>query len=84
MKTHDWKHCPKCGRTHLGPHICENKQTPRVILTHPGKSSYSDGLVWVPIGGLEKGAGIWLKPGESLAVLPALSNDEGVPHRPAN
>jgi len=23
MNTHDWKHCPKCGRTHLGPHTCE-------------------------------------------------------------
>jgi hypothetical protein len=50
----------------------ENNRNPRIILTNEGKSSYSDGLLWVPIGGLEEGNGRWLKPGERIAILPPL------------
>ena len=54
-------------------------ENPRTILTNDGsKSSYSDGLLWVPIGGLEAGNGLWLKPGERIAVLPPLPVPEPV------
>ena len=41
----------------------------RVVLTHPGKTAYHDNSLWVPIGGMKDGSGIWLMPGQAIAVV---------------
>ena len=52
--------------------IVELPAAPRVIVTNTeGKSSHFDGLLWVSVSAMDDGRGVWLRPGESLAILPA-------------
>lgn len=39
-----------------------------IVENHGGQASY-DGSMWVPIGRMKEGTGVWLKPGESIAVI---------------
>jgi hypothetical protein len=42
----------------------------RILYTHPGTSCYHDNAIWVSIGSMDDHSdGIWLKPGEALAVV---------------
>jgi hypothetical protein len=44
---------------------CLESGTVRVIYTHPGKSSYHDGLEWIK----SLPTGFWLAPGQAVAVI---------------
>ena len=46
-----------------------NKKNISIVLEHPGKTSYHDNSFWVAIRGLKEGVGVWLMPGEKLAII---------------
>ncbi len=52
--------------TPAGPSVPVPCSTARIVCDHPGASSHYDGQVWIPIG---FDGGVWLKPGEALAVI---------------
>ncbi len=42
----------------------------KIVRKHSGATSYHDGTEWVAISGLQHGnTGLWLKPGQSIAVV---------------
>lgn len=50
-----------------------------VLIRHPGKTSYHDNTLWVPMRGIPKRAGVWLKPGQAIAVVDLPANVEKHP-----
>ena len=53
----------------LPPTPCSAPSVVEILYTHPSESFYHDNTIWFPHPFCETGSGLWLKPGQAIAII---------------
>ena len=64
----------------LPPTPCSAPSVAEILYTHPSESFYHDNTIWFPHPFCETGSGLWLKPGQAIAII-NLPNDKDLARR---